>query len=160
VNFRYFLYKHRTLICLAGIPLVSIAFGNIVSASSPVWTITSYFGELDDVHKIPHNGIDFAAPIGTPVDSIVDGTVTDIKHAGSRSWGTSVHIKDAQGREVIYGHLSEPKVHIGQQIHTGDLLALTGNTGRSTGPHLHIQININGKPIDPMRDIMRAAMGR
>lgn len=121
--------------------------------------MTSYFGEIDDVHHVPHNGVDFAMPVGTKVDSIVDGTVTDVRHDGNRSWGTSVHINDTQGRHVIYGHLSEPKVAIGQEVHAGDLIALSGDSGRSTGPHLHIQININGKPIDPMRDIVGAALG-
>jgi murein DD-endopeptidase MepM/ murein hydrolase activator NlpD len=160
MKIKYLIHKHRTLISLVVIPLASLAFSHVALASSPIWTMTSYFGELDDVHHVPHNGVDFAMPVGTPVDSIVDGNVIDVRHAGNKSWGTSVHIRDTQGRDVIYGHLSEVEVQVGQEIHIGDEIALSGNTGHSTGAHLHIQININGKPIDPMPTILKAAIGR
>jgi murein DD-endopeptidase len=157
-NIIYFVHKHKRLLSLIGIPIASIMFSHFALAS-PNWTITTLFGETDEVHLIPHKGVDFALSVGTPVDSIVDGTVIDVRHAGTKSWGTSVHIKDDQGREVIYGHLSKAEVEIGQVVHMGDEIALSGNTGMSTGPHLHIQININGKPINPMRDIIGMALG-
>ena len=159
MNIKYQLYKHRKAIMMIGLPLASMAFSSVALASSPTWTMTSYFGEIDSVHTVPHKGVDFAMPIGTPLDSIVDGTVEDIRHAGNRSWGTSVHIRDVQGREVIYGHLNDATVNVGDTVHVGDLIAHSGNTGRSTGPHLHLEIKINGKSINPMRDIVGAALG-
>lgn len=162
MNLKYQLHKHRTLITLIGSSIISLLISDYVNASSsssPIWTMTSYFGELDDVHTIPHKGVDFAMPIGTPLDSIVDGTVTDVRHADDRSWGTSVHITDTQGREVIYGHLNDSTVNVGDVVHKGDLIAHSGNTGRSTGAHLHLEIKINGKSIDPMRDIVGRALG-
>jgi murein DD-endopeptidase MepM/ murein hydrolase activator NlpD len=159
-KFLHTLNKHKGLLTMVFIPVASVICSHLTMAASPLWTETSYFGEVDSVHHIPHNGVDFAMPEGTRVDSIVDGTVIDVRHAGNRSWGTSVHIRDLQGREVIYGHLSQPEVEIGQMVHVGDEIALSGNTGHSFGSHLHIQININGKPINPMRDIIGAAIGR
>lgn len=159
MNFKYLIHKHRTLICLVGTPIASMLFSK-VAMGAPVWSMTSYFGEIDDVHKIPHNGIDIALVSGTPVESITDGVVVEVRHDGDRSWGNSVHIESEKGARVIYGHLSETEVQVGQVIHMGDEIALSGNSGKSTGSHLHLQININGKPIDPMPTILKAAIGR
>ncbi|MFA7381806.1 MAG: M23 family metallopeptidase, partial [Bacteroidia bacterium] len=86
-----------------------------------------------------HNGIDFAMPIGTQV-SAVDGGVVTIADMGD--YGLTVIVKHAWG-ESIYGHLSEVKVSVGQNISKGDIVALSGSTGTSTGPHLHFGIKPN-----------------
>lgn len=104
------------------------------------WTITTQFNQIDEVHHTPHKGIDVACPQGTPVHAIEDGQVDYILHEGHRSFGTSVWVHSRIG-EVIYGHLSHADVAVGQYVHTGQVIALSGNTGDSTGPHIHLQIN-------------------
>jgi murein DD-endopeptidase MepM/ murein hydrolase activator NlpD len=143
----------KTMLVCVMIPIISMSLVVHPVKASPIWTMTTYYGEVDEVHATPHRGVDYAMPKGTPLESIVDGKVSDVKHAGARSWGTSVHIKDSNGREIIYGHLDDAIVKIGDTVHKHDIIAHSGNTGRSTGPHLHLEIRINGKSIDPMQDI-------
>lgn len=154
-----FVYRNRYPIAITTLTFISTFLSVLeAQASSPTWHMTSYFGEVDSVHHKPHNGMDFAMPIGTLVNSIVEGDVVKVLHDGDKSWGNSVHIKDDHDRVVIYGHLHDTTVQVGDHVHVGDLIAHSGNSGRSTGPHLHIQVNINGKPIDPTIDIVHAVL--
>ena len=85
-----------------------------------------------------HNGLDLSAPIGTEVFAPGDGQIV---HAGwNGGYGKCVIIDHGYGYRTIYGHLSDIKVAVGQNIKRGDLISLTGNTGISTGPHLHYEI--------------------
>lgn len=94
-----------------------------------------------------HKGIDFAAPIGTEIYSVGGGVVS---HSGEKAgYGLAVEIDHGDGLISRYGHLSEAKVKEGQVVKKGDLVALMGNTGRSTGPHLHLEVLKNGEQIDP-----------
>lgn len=94
-----------------------------------------------------HKGIDFAAPIGTEIYSVGGGVVSS---AGEKAgYGIAVEIDHGDGLVSRYGHLSEAKVKEGQVIKKGDLIALMGNTGRSTGPHLHLEVLKNGEQLDP-----------
>ncbi len=94
-----------------------------------------------------HKGIDFAAPIGTEIYSVGGGVVS---YAGEKTgYGLAVEIDHGDGLISRYGHLSEAKVKEGQVVKKGDLVALMGNTGRSTGPHLHLEVLKNGEQIDP-----------
>ncbi|MDF2533996.1 MAG: hypothetical protein K0R18_153 [Bacillales bacterium] len=122
------------------------------------WRISAHFGETNDVHSTPHKGVDFAIKTGTPIKSITNGKVVAILDRGNEGCGKTIHIRDNQGHTIIYGHLSEFKVKSGQAVHNGDVIALSGNTGHSTGPHLHLQINVNGKPINPMSHIKEAGV--
>lgn len=131
---------------------------SVALAASPPWTITTHFHEIDSVHSVPHNGIDFAVPEGTPIHSVTDGTVEIVRDEGNISFGRSVRIRTADGRLVIYGHLHDWAVRRGMQVHFGDVLGHSGNTGHSTGPHLHFQVNINGRAIDPEPTIMEGVM--
>jgi hypothetical protein len=113
------------------------------------WPISTPFQSVDSAHKTPHKGIDFAIPQGTEVPSITDGIVKCVSDEGCKSFGKSVIVHTKDGSDVIYGHLSQFKVKVGQYVHSGDIVGLSGNTGDSTGPHLHLQIMKNAVAIDP-----------
>ncbi|MBY8874333.1 M23 family metallopeptidase [Micromonospora sp. PLK6-60] len=95
-----------------------------------------------------HTGIDLVAPEGTPYVAVHDGTVTKAGWFGG--YGYAVIVKHADGSEIIYGHSSEVSVHEGQQVKAGDQLGLVGNTGHSYGSHLHLEVHVDGQPIDPV----------
>jgi murein DD-endopeptidase MepM/ murein hydrolase activator NlpD len=95
-----------------------------------------------------HAGVDMAGPTGTPIYAPADGVIT---HAGWQSgYGRLITIKHEFGIETRYGHLSATRVQVGQRVSRGERIGDMGNTGRSTGPHLHYEIRVSGKPIDPM----------
>ena len=94
-----------------------------------------------------HKGIDLAVPIGTPVRTIADGRVD---HVGpGTGYGKYVKIDHPGGFATIYSHLSTYEVHVGEQVKQGEVVALSGNTGWSTGPHLYFQFFVNGRPVNP-----------
>ncbi|MCF6443645.1 DUF5930 domain-containing protein [Nereida sp. MMG025] len=95
-----------------------------------------------------HNGTDFAAPIGTPIYAPADGVVT---FAGwSSGYGRVVKIQHAFGIETRYAHQSKIRVKVGQRVSKGQRIGDIGNSGRSTGPHLHYEIRVGGRPVNPM----------
>lgn len=101
-----------------------------------------------------HAGVDMAVSMHTPVYAPADGVVT---FAGvQRGYGNVVKIRHEFGVSTVYGHLSKIRVNKGQNISQGDRIADSGNTGRSTGPHLHYEIRVGGKPVDPMTFIKAA----
>ncbi|MHA6267588.1 M23 family metallopeptidase [uncultured Aliiroseovarius sp.] len=95
-----------------------------------------------------HNGTDFAAPIGTPVYAPADGVV--VSAAWSSGYGRLIKIQHEFGIETRYAHLSRMNVQKGQRVSRGDRIGDIGNSGRSTGPHLHYEVRVGGKPINPM----------
>jgi murein DD-endopeptidase MepM/ murein hydrolase activator NlpD len=95
-----------------------------------------------------HKGSDFAGRTGTDIYATADGVVT---HAGWQSgYGRLVTIRHAFGIETKYAHNSKLRVKVGQRVSRGDHIADMGNTGRSTGTHLHYEVRVNGKPVNPM----------
>lgn len=95
-----------------------------------------------------HEGLDYSAAVGTPVYATGDGRVTE---AGwSSGYGLSVDINHDFGYLTRYAHLSEILVKPGQEVHRGDLIGKVGNTGKSTGPHLHYEVRLNGQPQNPV----------
>ncbi len=98
-----------------------------------------------------HKGIDIAVPTGTAVMASSGGTVT--RAGWGSGYGYVVYIQHADGRETRYGHLSRVLVSAGQTVKQGEKIALSGNTGRSTGPHLHFELRINGQDVNPMEYI-------
>ena len=95
-----------------------------------------------------HLGVDYGAPIGTPVRSIGDGLVT---FAGwQNGYGNVVEIRHAQNRETLYAHMSRIDVRKGQRIKQGQNLGAVGSTGWATGPHLHFEFRVNGEHRDPL----------
>ncbi|WP_238954647.1 murein DD-endopeptidase MepM [Blochmannia endosymbiont of Camponotus (Colobopsis) obliquus] len=100
-------------------------------------------------HISPHRGVDFAVPIGTPVITVGDGEVVISKYGGVT---TGNYIAIRHGCECVtrYMHLKKNLVKIGQKVRKGDYIALSGNTGRTTGPHLHFEIWINKRAVNPL----------
>lgn len=104
----------------------------------------------------PHNGIDIAAAKGTPVLATAGGVV---KYTGYQAkLGNTVIIDHGNGIRTYYGHLSKIKVRKGQRISRYDLVGLVGSSGYSTGPHLHYEIRIGGRPINPYEYIIRSIL--
>jgi len=96
-----------------------------------------------------HAGQDIATLTGTPVAASANGTVI---FAGCQNgYGQIVIIDHGDGLTTRYGHLSKIEATVGQSISRGDVLGRVGSTGRSTGPHLHYEVRINDKPVDPMQ---------
>ncbi|MEV0000863.1 M23 family metallopeptidase [Micromonospora sp. NPDC050980] len=95
-----------------------------------------------------HTGVDLVAPEGTPYQAIHAGTVTKAGWFGG--YGYAVIVKHADGSEAIYGHSSAVTVKEGQEVKAGDQLGLVGNTGHSYGSHLHLEVHVNGQPLDPV----------
>lgn len=113
--------------------------------------ITAVFGPTNErldsggVNK----GLDVSVPVGTPVMAVVGGTVINAGDAGD-GWGTSVKIRDAQGNIHNYGHLSVADVRVGATVRAGQTIAKSGNSGKSTGPHLSYDVKgASGQYIDP-----------
>lgn len=109
--------------------------------------ITTDFKVVDQWHQTPHTGIDLAMPMGTPLEAVMDGFVEMVGKA--EKLGNYVRIRLNDGTTVTYGHLKEALVKKGESISGGDVIALSGNTGNSTGPHLHLQASKDGNLIDP-----------
>lgn len=96
----------------------------------------------------PHSGVDFAIPVGSPVFAVGDGEVLISKY--SKIAGNYIVIKHNHQCTTRYMHLSKLFVKIGQKVKRGDNIALSGNTGRSTGPHLHFEVWMNHHPVNPL----------
>lgn len=95
-----------------------------------------------------HAGIDLAAGMGAPVRAAAEGVVLA---AGSESgYGRVVRIAHADGTVTVYAHMSAALAKRGQRVEAGDLVGREGNTGRSTGPHLHFEVRVNGTPVNPL----------
>lgn len=119
---------------------------------APGHEITSRFGNRPDPFfggLAMHAGIDFRAPTGSEIRSTGTGQVVSAGPAGG--YGIMVEIDHGNGLTTRYGHLSRVLVKTGDTLETGDLIGLSGSTGRSTGPHLHYEVRRNGDAVDPMR---------
>ena len=96
-----------------------------------------------------HKGVDWACPVGTAVKASCAGTV--VQAGWSNGYGYCVTLRHADGRQTRYAHLSKTLVSVGQKVSQGEKIALSGNTGRSTGPHLHFEIIIGGSQVNPLK---------
>ena len=109
--------------------------------------ITSRFGAVESIRDHTHKGIDIAATRGTPILATASGTVT---FAGwSSGYGYLVKIDHGSGVETYYGHCSKLYVSAGDTVEAGEQIAAVGSTGNSTGNHLHFEIRLNGKQVNP-----------
>ncbi|MCR5671709.1 MAG: M23 family metallopeptidase [Butyrivibrio sp.] len=95
-----------------------------------------------------HKGVDWATPVGTSVSASSSGVVT--RAGWGSGYGYCVYIKHPDGKETRYGHLSKVLVSVGQSVNQGQRIALSGNTGVSTGPHLHFEILVGGSQVNPL----------
>jgi murein DD-endopeptidase MepM/ murein hydrolase activator NlpD len=114
--------------------------------------IASGYGmRIDPVYGTPkmHKGLDFTAPQGTPIYATGNGVV---KVAGStgNGFGNHVVINHGYGYETLYGHMYRIKARQGQRIKRGEVIGWVGSTGKSTGPHCHYEVHINGREVDPV----------
>jgi murein DD-endopeptidase MepM/ murein hydrolase activator NlpD len=139
------------LISPNGAPPAPPAAGNgslIRPAGGP---ITSPFGmrvhPVTGVRKL-HDGTDFGVPCGTPVHAAATGTVTGVPT--SSAYGRRIIVQHRPGFETSYNHLSSRSVSVGDHVSAGEIIARSGNTGLSTGCHLHFMVMKDGKPVDPM----------
>ncbi len=116
--------------------------------------LTSYFGRrnLGLGTSTFHRGLDIAAPTGSTIVAARSGTIT---FAGwsSQGYGNLVKIRHAGGAETWYAHASRILVRVGQGVSQGEPIALVGSTGISTGPHLHLEIHVAGRAIDPLGEL-------
>lgn len=113
--------------------------------------ITSGFGRRNAPTRgasTNHKGIDWSVPIGTTVVASSSGTVA--KAGWASGYGYVVYINHADGRQTRYGHLSKVLVSVGQYVTQGQVIARSGNSGRSTGPHLHFEMLIGGSAVNPL----------
>ena len=96
-----------------------------------------------------HEGVDFSAEVGTPVVSAAGGVV--VEGSMHPQYGNLIEIDHGNGFSTRYAHLSKINVRVGQLVKRGQLIAATGNTGRSTGPHLHFEVRFQGVAQNPAR---------
>lgn len=114
--------------------------------------ITSGFGYRRDPFlgaAAMHAGVDFRQDYGAPVRATAGGTVTEASFVGG--YGNMVEIDHGNGLSTRFGHLASIAVAIGDRVEIGSMLGTVGSTGRSTGPHLHYETRVDGRPVDPMR---------
>lgn len=126
------------------------ATGNIsgIPLSIPVrGTISSRFGSRGASRSSTHTGLDISAPMGTGISAISAGTVTYAGYKGS--YGNLVVISHGNGVESYYAHCTDLYVSVGQSVSSNTTIASVGSTGNSTGPHLHLEIRVNGTPMNP-----------
>lgn len=111
--------------------------------------ITSRYGSKESIRDHTHQGLDIAAKIGTPIKAVADGTVT---HSGTMGgYGNLIIIDHGNGITSYYGHCNKLYKKVGAKVSAGDIIAEVGNTGNSTGPHLHFEIRQNGKYVNPQK---------
>jgi len=130
-------------------------FDHVPSIMPTFGVFTSGFGYRRDpfTGRIKlHEGLDIAGPVGTPVYATADGVV--VKAEWHHGYGKLVEIDHGYGFRTRYGHLHQIYVHVGQKVKRGQKIGALGNTGRSTGPHLHYEVRINGAPKNPIRFIL------
>ncbi|HYK09727.1 MAG TPA: peptidoglycan DD-metalloendopeptidase family protein [Gemmatimonadales bacterium] len=123
------------------------------------WLTSAFASER--VHPIlhlarPHEGIDVAAPMGAEIEAPAAGTVTEVKWEDG--YGNFVTIDHGYGLVTRYAHCSKILVVRGQRVKRGQKIALVGATGLATGPHLHYEVWVNGKPVDPFHYVMPDAI--
>ncbi|MEU3608764.1 M23 family metallopeptidase [Streptomyces sp. NPDC035033] len=119
------------------------------------YTLTASYNQGGAMWAHKHSGQDFAVPVGTPVKAAGAGTVVKAGPNGGGdgpAYGNAIVVKHANGTYSQYAHLSKIKVHVGQKVAAGQRIALSGNTGNSSGPHLHFEIRTTpnyGSAVNP-----------
>ncbi|MEA3051123.1 MAG: hypothetical protein QOG72_26 [Sphingomonadales bacterium] len=126
-----------------------------IPSAEPIHSATNFtsgYGIRSDPFRgraAMHAGIDLAGPIGTPIYATADGIVGRSEW-NSGGYGNLVELDHGHGIQTRYGHLSKSLVTAGQHVKRGDMIALMGSTGRSTGSHLHYEVRIDGKAVNPV----------
>ena len=110
--------------------------------------ITSRFGAVSKIRRSAHTGLDISAAQGTPIKAAASGTVT-FSGRNSSGYGNMVVISHGNGVQTYYAHCYSLNVTAGQQVSQGQTIAAVGSTGNSTGPHLHLEVRVNGVAYNP-----------
>lgn len=139
------LVKQKTVM-LASIPGIQP-----VSMKGPARVASGFGYRIHPIYKTPmmHEGIDFTAPIGTEIYATGNGVVAKTEYNG-RGYGNNVVINHGFGYSTLYGHMSRFNVRPGQRVNRGDIIGYVGNTGSSTGPHVHYEVLKGSSKIDPI----------
>ncbi|MEV7200258.1 peptidoglycan DD-metalloendopeptidase family protein [Streptomyces griseoluteus] len=115
---------------------VNVPYGTRFGVAGPMWSSGH------------HTGLDFPAPVGTPIKAVAGGTVASVGTAGP--YGNHLEINHGGGLMSLYAHMSKILAGLGQVVGQGDVIGKVGATGNVTGPHLHLEARLNGKTVDPM----------
>ena len=152
IEFQFDSYKDiEKLISNQGEKLASIPAIQPVS-NRDLDHLASGFGmRIDPVYGTPkmHKGLDFTAPQGTPIYATGNGVVETAAFSAG-GFGNHVIINHGYGYETLYGHMVRSKVKEGQKVTRGQLIGWVGSTGKSTGPHCHYEVHVNGNEVDPV----------
>ncbi|MFJ6798489.1 M23 family metallopeptidase [Streptomyces sp. NPDC091268] len=138
----------------------------VIAWAKPVarYTLSATFGKGGSMWSHKHSGQDFAVPVGTAVAAASGGTVVKAGPNGGGdgpAYGNAIVIKHANNTYSQYAHLSKIKVRIGQKVSKGQQIALSGNTGNSSGPHLHFEIRTTpnyGSAVNPVAFLRKAGV--
>lgn len=122
---------------------------SLIKPVSYGYTITSRYGPRSSG---THTGLDLAAPTGTNIVAAAGGTVSYVNYSNV-SYGNCIKINHGNGVETLYAHCNELYVSVGETVSQGQTIATVGSTGNSTGPHLHLEIRVNGTTINPQHYI-------
>ena len=130
---------------LASIPAIMPISNKDLKRTASGWGF-----RIHPVYKIRrfHTGMDFTAPIGTEIYATGDGIIRELDNSRS-GYGRSILIDHGFGYHTLYGHMSEYNVKKGQAVKRGSVIGYVGNSGTSTGPHVHYEVHKNGKPVNP-----------
>jgi murein DD-endopeptidase MepM/ murein hydrolase activator NlpD len=134
-------------------PVVEPRLAISIPSQKPIEAVTysSHFGVRADPFRgtaAMHAGVDLPGPIGTPIYATADGIVARSEWASG--YGNLVEIDHGHGIATRYGHMSQLLVPAGRPVKRGDLIGLMGSTGRSTGSHLHYEVRLDGRAVDPV----------
>ena len=127
---------------------IQVALANPISG-----TITSRFGARSSRRSSVHTGLDIAAPKGTPISAAAGGTVTYAANKGA--YGNFIVINHGNGVQTYYAHCSAINVSVGQTVSQGQKIGAVGSTGNSTGPHLHLEVRVNGVAQNPQNYVYK-----
>jgi murein DD-endopeptidase MepM/ murein hydrolase activator NlpD len=138
---------------------------NVLAASTPsIWPTQGWLSSGTGGRSDPftgeadyHPGLDISADRGTPVYATADGTIGHASFSGA--YGNLVVVEHQFGIETRYGHLSAFRTARGQTVKRGDLIGLVGATGRATGPHLHYEVRVNGRILNPLSFLLNSRRG-
>jgi murein DD-endopeptidase MepM/ murein hydrolase activator NlpD len=110
---------------------------------------SGYGMRIDPVYHVRkfHQGMDFTAPTGTEI--FATGNAKVVFSGWKQGYGNTVILDHGYGYQTLYAHLYKSLVNVGQKVRRSDVIALVGNTGKSTGPHLHYEVRLHGKAVDP-----------
>jgi murein DD-endopeptidase MepM/ murein hydrolase activator NlpD len=132
----------------------------LARATPSIWPLAGWLSSTFGARRDPfdgghdyHSGLDIAADRGTPVHATADGTIQSASYSGN--YGNAVLVEHGYGISTRFGHLSKIAVRQGQKVRRGEVVGYVGATGRATSPHLHYEILLNGRPVNPLSLLAR-----